>query len=592
MFDIQSSQWEFIQHLLGQFHFIRPWWLLLLLPLTIIGYWKYQQDPQNNHKNPLPAHLQKALRLESSNWGKQLPLKLLILVFSLGILVCAGPSWQKQVSPFEEDKAPLLIILDSSLSMLEKDVMPNRLSRAKQKITDLLMLRGGGKTGLIVYSGSAHLVMPLTQDLAVLGPYLMAIGPDIMPIEGKSAYKTIPLIKQQLLTLSKSKLQISATVLLITDAITTLDKQMFTEYFKHSKNQLLILGVGDTNNRSDFALNMHSLNALADLNQGGSIQLSVDDQDINWLNHQIKRHMQLSQDSAQPWEDLGYYLLYPILLLTLLWFRRGWLVRWCLAMIFIGSLSSYSPPTFALMVSSRALNSVTSENITLVDKSIQYWMDLWLSPDQQGQWYFDQKHYALAGQHFQDPLRKGIAFYYAAEYKKSYIASMAGISDLQAIIKRQDIPQNSDPDPIKQQRAETTRLLLFNAANALLRQREYLAARDLFKIISKHFVNNKDAKHNLILVQHRIDEINLLSESQANTGEVQSTLSLADKPRIANGADEKVMQSKTEKLTLSAAQILADKNLANKWLRRVEADPKYFLKNKFHMQILSAQGNE
>ena len=591
MLDLQLTPWPLLSQIITQFHFIRPLWLVSLLPLAVIIYLKWRQDTLSSRQNQLPPHLQNALLIGDEGWKKQLPLKLLTVVMSFTIIICAGPTWQKEPSPFGEDKAPLLIVLDASTSMLEKDVVPSRLSRAKQKIQDLLTLREGGKTGLIVYSGTAHLAMPLTQDSAVFVPYLAAISPEIMPIEGKSAYKTLPLIKQQLKELSSSQSNTSGTVILITDGVTTKDNQGFKNYFTHSSNQLLILAIGDTNRPSNFPLNIDSLNELSRLSHGKITQLSIDNSDVTWLNNQIKRHMQLSNDSVMPWEDLGYYLLIPVLLLMSLWFRRGWLVQWCMAFVLVSSISLYSPMSMAKMVASKSTSSPSQQvtTLNLWEKTTQWWMDLWLTPDQQGQWYFNKNNYAKAAQHYQDPLHKGVAFYYAAEYQQAYTAFVAGIPDLQAALENTQQTNNhqeAKEDP-------NIEVLLFNTANSLARQREYIAARDLLSSIVKRYPNNKPAKHNLNLIQNMIDEINRLSESQANTGELEQSQELPEnEPQTADGADEQVLQSQIKKQTLSAEQILANEKIANKWLRRVEADPKYFLQNKFHLQTLSKKGNE
>ncbi|OCH06108.1 vWA domain-containing protein [Aliivibrio fischeri] len=591
MFDSLSTLGTLLKQIISHFHFIRPLWLSLLIPFISILYIKWHQDTKRNNKNQLPEHLHRVLLIEENSWKKQLPLKLLFVVIFLSILICAGPTWQKQPSPFGEDKAPLLIVLDTSNSMLEKDVLPSRLIRAKQKIQDLIALRDGGKTGLIVYSGTAHLAMPLTQDSAVITPYLAAIEPKIMPIEGKSAYKTLPLIKQQFSTLSKSNQPLRGTVILLTDGVTTSDNQAFEDYFSHSSNQLLILAVGDSNQSSDFPLNMDSLNELNQLSHGHITQITIDNNDVIWLNNQIERHMQLSNDSVMPWEDIGYYLLIPVLLLLLLWFRRGWLVQWCAALVLVSSIGLYSPISMAKMVqSTSAPNELNANNKqTLWVQTTQWWMDLWLTPDQQGQWYFDRNEYAKAAQHYQNPLHKGVAFYYAAQYQQAYTAFMAGIPDLQNALEENRSVNTQD----KIDNQKNIDVLLFNTANALARQREYLAARDLFQAIVNRSPYNKAAQHNLTLIQNIIDEINRLSESQANTGEVEQSQDLPDdEPQTADGADEQVLESQIIKQTLSAEQILANEKVAEKWLRRVEADPKYFLQNKFHMQTLSDKGNK
>src|SRR5262249_58862855 len=105
---------------------------------------------------------------------------------SLGIIALSGPTWRRELPPFVEDKAPLMIALAVGSSMGQTDVAPSRLERGKQKIRDLLAARAGAKTGLIAYAGTAHLVMPLTDDRAVIEPFLAALAPGLMPSAGRN----------------------------------------------------------------------------------------------------------------------------------------------------------------------------------------------------------------------------------------------------------------------------------------------------------------------------------------------------------------------------------------------------------------------
>ena len=82
--------------------------------------------------------------------------------------------------------------------MTATDVPPSRLERAKQKIRDLIALRAGGRVGLVAYTGSAHLVMPLTDDPTVLQPFLEALDPSIMPNAGRSASAALALAERLL----------------------------------------------------------------------------------------------------------------------------------------------------------------------------------------------------------------------------------------------------------------------------------------------------------------------------------------------------------------------------------------------------------
>ncbi|WP_394165752.1 VWA domain-containing protein [Photobacterium piscicola] len=546
------------QQIVDDFHFIRPWWFLLLVPLSIVIYLRWKQDSNNEWQQQLPQHLRQVLTIGDSGWKKQLPLKLLSVSMLVAIIVCAGPTWEREASPFGEDKAALLIVLDNSESMLQKDLAPNRLERAKQKIRDLIALRQGGKTGLVVFAGSAHLAMPLTKDDAVFAPFLAAIQPDIMPVKGKNAETALPLIELQLST------ENVGTVLLITDAVNSVTIKAFKDYFATSHHQLLILAAGNKDRVSNEPLDLASLKSLAKKAQGSVVEVTVDDSDIKILNSNIERHMQLNNESAMPWKDMGYFLLFPVTLLMLLWFRKGWLVKWCLVAVIVFP-SFYSPTTYAETVSLKAATNESVADVTIWDKTVHWWMNVWLTPNQQGQWYFNRFDYLTAAKRYQDPLKKGISYYYAGEYKLAHSAFL-------------QVKTNQS---------------LFNAANALARQREYVAARDLYQLLLDSGDLDKGLKakveNNLTIMQGIVDEVNRISESQkGSTDGPEESFELGDdKPKTGDGADEKVDAAMMAKEKLNANEILGSQELADKWLRRVEADPKYFLRAKFQLQLRS-----
>lgn len=57
---------------------------------------------------------------------------------------------------------------------------------------------------------------------------------------------------------------------------------------------------------------------------------STDDRDVRQINRRIDASLKTVQadDDRIPWEDAGYYGCFVALPLALVWFRRGWTVRW------------------------------------------------------------------------------------------------------------------------------------------------------------------------------------------------------------------------------------------------------------------------
>ncbi len=550
-----------------QFHFIRPLWLLALIPMLFLIWLRWYEESKPSWKDILPEHIREVLTIGDRGWRKQLPLKLLMVNALLAIIICAGPSWQREASPFGEDKASMLVVLDNSDSMLQKDLPPSRLERAKQKLRDLLASRQGGKTGLVVFAGSAHVAMPLTQDSEVFDPFLAAISPDIMPVKGKLAEKALPLIDLQLQGITGS------TVLLVTDGVNPVTIEHYEDYFADKPYQLIILAAGNPDIVSNNPMDLESLQTLANKANGRLVEVSVDNSDIEQLNRYVERNMQLNGESSMPWKDMGYILLFPIALIILLWFRKGWLVQWCLIAVISTSVMM---PTQALAenVSVKAEQPQAEQAVSTFDKVAQWWWNLWLTPDQQGQRLFNKLEYLEAAKHFSDPLHKGTAYYYASQFELAH----------STFLEMQNDPSEEMRD-----------LGLYNAASALARQREYLAARELLKsLASKPSLSQElrpDVEHNLTVISGIVDEINQMSASQAGT-EQDSSIELGDNPQTAEGADEQTSEEKMIKETLSAEDILGNQEMADKWLKRVESDPKDFLRVKFQIQLRSPATNE
>lgn len=548
MFD--SLLW---QQIISQFHFIRPWWLMGFIPFFIIIFLRWHYEAKAEFSNILPKHLQDALTIGEKGWKKHLPLKLLSLSIAIGLIVCAGPTWQKEASPFGEDKASMVVVLDNSQSMLEKDLPPSRLERSKQKIRDLLDLRAGGKTGLVVYAGSAHTAMPLTQDNDVFAPFLAAISPEIMPEAGKFADKALPVIDQLL------DGTLGGTVLLVTDGVTPKAIDSYQQFFKDKPYQLLVLAAGNPDVKTNNPIDMKSLNELVDKTNGKLITISVDNSDLQTLNNAIERNMQINGESDMPWKDMSHPLIILLAVLLLFWFRKGWLVQWCLVAVLF---SGITPQHAHASVSLKADEDKPSVELTIWDKFSQSWMDLWLTPDQQGQRLFNQLNYLEAAKHFDDPMRKGIAYYYAMEYKLAQTEFIEADSDLG----------------------------LYYAASALARQREYIAAKNLLTQLSKKEglpeELQRNIAHNLKVIQTIVDDVNRMSKSQVGTPDGPgSSRELGDEPQTGDGAEEEASQLQTVKEELTAEQILGSSELADKWLKKVEADPKVFLSRKFMLQL-------
>lgn len=391
--------------MMSEFHFLRPEFLWLIPLVFVLALVVSQTGGSSNWSQYISADKLKLLtRGEASRqWKNPLLLSLAGLICGLAL---AGPSWEQRPVPTTENASALIVLLDLSPSMLAQDVQPDRLVRARLKITDLLRLREDGQTGLVAYSGSAHRVSPLTDDSNTIEALLPALHPSVMPQTGSNIEAAIEL---GLELLASSGFQNQGHVLVVTDGIAPEAQKNINDTLPAGV-QLSILGVGTVegapiplgggnfyrDSRGDIVLarlNRNELQILAGRSGGRYIELQPDDSDINYLlnyiddpSADIDAEVETTYDS---WHDAGYWLIFLLIPLALLAFRKDYL---------------FALPVLLVV----AMPSPEAE--------AGIWEDLWYSKDQQAQKALEQGDAASAVELFESSDWKGYAAYQAEEF--------------------------------------------------------------------------------------------------------------------------------------------------------------------------------
>lgn len=104
--------------------------------------------------------------------------------FTALLAALAQPHWGEVPTELYQQSRDVLVCLDVSESMNADDLEPSRLERAKRKIQALARRNPGDRFGLIVFSGAAELVCPLTLDHGYFQAVLDAVDTDSMSVEG------------------------------------------------------------------------------------------------------------------------------------------------------------------------------------------------------------------------------------------------------------------------------------------------------------------------------------------------------------------------------------------------------------------------
>ena len=295
---------------------LRPFWLFGLLPVLLVWWFLWRrQDPFARWQRVMDPHLLPHLVVGDENVKRVRPVHLLLVIWLLTVLALTGPSWRMQPPPFA-DQSGLMVVLKASESMESADVQPSRIDRARQKIHDLLSARPGADTGLVVYSGSAHLVMPLTADERIIDTMLEELTPELMPVDGDALADALELAGATLQRAGKQ-----GSILVMADTVSLQQTQdLAAGNFSYPVQFLSLQPPGMT---------LDPGMATASKTVDGTVELlTADSSDIERI---IRRSRSLSssgdEDAGRVPEDAGYFLMPLLALLALFWARRGWIVR-------------------------------------------------------------------------------------------------------------------------------------------------------------------------------------------------------------------------------------------------------------------------
>ena len=517
------------------FRFLRPVWLLTLPPLLLCGWWvRRREDNTRLGEGVIASHLLGPLTVDRRRQRRFRPSDLIIATAMLCAIAAAGPAWRREIPPFFAETAPVVIALEVSSSMLASDVAPSRLERAKQKILDLIDLRTGARTGLVAYAGSAHGVMPLTDDPGVLKVFLEGLDPEMMPEPGDRAAGALALAQDMLVGEPEP-----GTIVFVTDGIPVSESAAFVggEESPTAGVVALVIGttaggparlsdgrlaLGDDGRPLDTSVDGEE---LANLESHGVfvVRASVGSGDLTRLTRQIRSNRERAGDDQQvAYRDDGHVLLLPAALIGLLWYRRGFTMQWMLLAIL--------PLGIAVPRAAEADSAL---------------LDLWLTPDQQGRLMMEQENPEAAASLFEDPMWRGVALYRSGQYELAAAAFGAvGSADAE-----------------------------FNLGNVRVRQREYRQALMSYESALLLDPEHAGARANRDLVKDILVLLNELREGADSDGKVGADDTKFD---LEEGEGKRALIDSSTQLDVGSAE---------QWMREVETTTRDFLGMRFEIDL-------
>ena len=551
-------------------HFIRPLWLVLL-PLAVILPWAWRRlnRPAGDWNRACDPHLLSWLSV-SEVTAKQRPRNywLAATALSLAVVALAGPSWQKLPDTSYSARNARVIVVDLSRSMLAGDLRPDRLTRARFRLADLLASTDEGQVGLVSYAGDAYVVSPLTSDMNTITNLLPALRPDIIPVAGSRA----DIALEMAATLLKRSGMSRGEILLVTDSAKSRDAATAREL---SDGGMItsVLAVGTTDGApipsgggfvSDRSgnvviarMNRSELRAVATAGGGKYTELGANGPGAELWMVQEGSEFSLRDDAlGERWKDAGPWLVLLLLPFALAGFRRG--LFFMVPLIISGTLLAPQPVEAA------------------------GWDDLWLTRDQQAYAALREDDAEKAAALAKSSALSGDAWYRSGEYSNAVDAWSA-----------QDTAQAH-----------------YNRGNALALMGELDASLEAYDRALTIDPGMEDALYNRALVEKMKEQQQQQQEGEdgdSQDGESSSGQEEADPSESEQGEQdesaeegesgqgeqdqqgepaegEQSDQESSQQLEAAEAWSEEDAQAMEQWLRRIPDDPGGLLRRKFRNQ--------
>lgn len=403
------------------FHFIRPEWLIAILPLLVIALLLSKvSSKQSGWQGIVSSHLYQHLVVAKDKKSYKPPFYLVGLGWLLASIAMAGPTWQKLPQPVYQVSTGKVVILDMSMSMRATDLQPDRLTRAKFKTIDLLNSFDDGEVGLVVYAGDAFTISPLTSDVTNITTLIPSLQPEIMPIMGSEPLYAMEQAEQLLLSAGYNK----GEIYWISDGIELDDVDVLQEHITKSPYRYSVLGVGTQKGapikmldggfmkdaRGNIVLpvlNSRYFSQVLGNTNGRYTPMQSDDSDIQNMKFTplTVAQEQVNEDiigQGDQWQDMGAFIVLILLPFAAYAFRRGLLVIVLSAVLLMPAEPSYA-------------NEKIVEGASV--ESNEWLSKVFKNADQQGLEAFEKQEFDKASSMFADPMWKGAALYKNKDYE-------------------------------------------------------------------------------------------------------------------------------------------------------------------------------
>ena len=161
-------------------------YLTLIIPIVIIINWFYMAWRNKIQKYFSNNKLLDQISPNRSNFKLNLKLVLELFVILFLSIALANPKIGTELKSINREGVDIVFAIDVSKSMLAEDVAPNRLTRSKRIISEIINSLSSDRVGIVAYAAQAIPQVPLTTDFASVKNFLQVIDTDMLSSQGTS----------------------------------------------------------------------------------------------------------------------------------------------------------------------------------------------------------------------------------------------------------------------------------------------------------------------------------------------------------------------------------------------------------------------
>jgi Ca-activated chloride channel family protein len=121
-------------------------------------------------------------RIAAKRIRRRRRIRAVLMTLGLGLLVVAAarPQFGTKMERVERAGVDVVFAVDTSESMLARDVKPDRLATAKETVSALIARMQGDRVGIVAFAGDAFLYCPLTIDYGAAQMFLDALDTQVI----------------------------------------------------------------------------------------------------------------------------------------------------------------------------------------------------------------------------------------------------------------------------------------------------------------------------------------------------------------------------------------------------------------------------